>query len=136
MAKRFPNVTVSCWKTPEGAEVDWLTLYGDVAFSHAEKYSRTPLAALRAVEEWLDDFSGHLGLPELRGVVQFHTHVQSYAPWRSDLVLIEPGAMCQMQDYQLKSKIAGRPQRCGYVVMEFEDGRVDHDSIRLRWLKV
>ena len=135
LAKRYPNVTVQCWKTPEGHEVPWLAVYGDVAFSHAEKYSRVPLAALRAVEEWLDDFSGHLGLPEIKAVMQFHTHTMSLAPWRSDMLLVEPGAMCLMQDYQLGSKIGGRPQRCGYVSMEFEDGQLDASSVRLHWLK-
>jgi hypothetical protein len=135
LARRFPNVKVQCWKTPEGHEVPWLAIYGNVAFSHAEKYSRVPLAALRAVEEWLDDFSGHLGLPEIKAVMQFHTHTMSLAPWRSDMLLVEPGAMCLMQDYQLGSKIGGRPQRCGYVSMEFEDGLLDVSSVRLHWLK-
>ena len=134
LARRYPNIKVQCWKTPSGSEVDWLTVIGDVAFSHAERYSRVPGNALRAVEEWLDDFSGHLGLPEIRAVVQFHTHVMSLIPWRSGMLLVEPGAMCEMQDYQLRSKISGRPQRLGYVSMELEDGKLDVNSVRLHWL--
>lgn len=134
MAKRYPNVKVDCWTTPDGELVPWLMVIGDVAFSHAEKYSRVPGAAMRSVEEWLDDFSVALGLPEIRAVVQFHTHAMALLPWRSNKVLVEPGCMCLMHGYQLGSKIGGRPQRVGYASMEIEDGKVDFDSIRLRWL--
>ncbi len=134
LVKRFRNVEAVGWKTPKGDKVPWLSLVGDVAFSHAEKYSRVPGAALRSVEEWLDDFSGHLGLPPLRAVVQFHTHTAAVFPWRSNMLLIESGAMCEMQGYQLKSKIGGRPQRLGYVTMELIDGHLDVNSVRLNWL--
>ncbi len=134
LAKRYPNIEIACWETPNGERVPWLMVVGDVAFSHAEKYSITPGAATRKIEEWLDDFSGALGLPTIRAVVQFHTHAMSLLPWRSDKVLIEPGAMCRTQGYQLGSKIGGRPQRVGYVTFELEGGRIDFDSIRLRWL--
>jgi hypothetical protein len=134
MAKRYPNVKVDCWQTPSGEMVPWLMVIGDVAFSHAEKYSRVPGAALRSVEEWLDDFSGALGLPEIRAVVQFHTHAMALLPWRKDKVLIEPGCMCHMHGYQLGSRLGGRPQRVGYVTMELEDGKLDFDSIKMRWL--
>lgn len=134
MAKRYPNVKVDCWVTPKGDKVPWLMVIGDVAFSHAEKYSRVPGAAIRSVEEWLDDFSAALGLPEIRAVVQFHTHAMALLPWRSDKVLIEPGCLCEMHGYQLGSKIGGRPQRVGYVSMELDHGRIDFDSIKMRWL--
>jgi hypothetical protein len=134
LAKRYKNIKVDCWVTPSGKRVPWLMVIGDVAFSHAEKYSRVPGAALRSVEEWLNDFSGALGLPEIRAVVQFHTHAMALLPWRTDKVLIEPGCMCHMHGYQLGSRLGGRPQRIGYVAMELENGRVDFDSIKLRWL--
>lgn len=134
LMKRYPNVRISCWETPQGQKVPWLMVIGDVAFSHAEKYSVTPGFALRKVEEWLDDFGGTLGLPPIRAVVQFHTHAMSLLPWRSDKVLIEPGALCKTHGYQLGSKIGGRPQRVGYATFELEDGRIDFDSIKLRWL--
>lgn len=132
--KRFPNVELGSWKTPDGQDVNWLTVLGDVAFCHAEKYSRVPGATLRGVEEWLTDFRGALGLPPIRAVVQFHTHAQALLPWKSDAILIEPGAMCASQGYQMRSKIGGRPQRVGYTTFDLVDGRIDYDSIRMRWL--
>jgi hypothetical protein len=134
LVKRYPNIAIDCWVTPTGEKVPWLNVIGDVAFSHAEKYSRVPGSAMRSVEEWLDDFSVSLGLPEIRAVVQFHTHAMALLPWRSQSVLIEPGCMCLTQGYQLRSKIGGRPQRVGYVTFEMEHDRIDFDSIRLRWL--
>ena len=105
LMKRYPNVNIACWETPQGHKVPWLMVIGDVAFTHAEKYSITPGAATRKVEEWLSDFSGALGLPTIRAVVQFHTHALSLIPWRADKVLLEPGCMCETHGYQLKSKI-------------------------------
>lgn len=134
LMKRYPNVTIACWETPAGQRVPWLMVIGDVAFCHAEKYSIVPGATTRKVEEWLDDFSGALGLPPIKAVCQFHTHAMSLLPWRSDKVLIEPGAMCLTHGYQLGSRIGGRPQRVGYVTFEMEDNRIDVNSIRLRWM--
>jgi hypothetical protein len=130
LIKRFPNLEVADWTTPKGDVVPWLTVIGDVAFSHAEKYSRVPGSALRSVEDWLSDFRVSLGLPKIRVVVQFHTHQMAWVPWRSDQLLVEPGALCLTQGYQLGSRIGGRPQRLGYVNMEFVDGRVDMNSVR------
>ena len=134
LVKHYANIKIDCWETPQGQRVPWLMVVGDVAFTHAEKYSVTPGFATRKIEEWLDDFAGALGLPPIRAVVQFHTHAMSLLPWRTDKVLVEPGCMCETHGYQLGSKIGGRPQRVGYVTFEMEDGRVDFDSIRLRWL--
>lgn len=134
LVKRYKNIAINCWETPQQQKVPWLMVIGDVAFSHAEKYSVTPGFALRKVEEWLDDFNGALGLPPIRAVVQFHTHAMAMLPWRADKVLIEPGCLCLTHGYQLGSRIAGRPQRVGYVTFEMEDGRIDFDSIKLRWL--
>lgn len=134
LVKRYPNIEIANWQTPTGQDVSWLTVVGDVAFAHAEKYSRVPGSAMRSIEEWLDDFTGTLGLPKLRAIVQFHTHAQIYAPYKSDMLLIEAGCMCKTHTYQLGSRIAGRPQRLGYVVMELVDGKLDVNSVRLRWL--
>jgi hypothetical protein len=134
LIKHYPNIELANWRTPKLQDVSWLTLIGDVAFCHAEKYSRVPGSALRSIEEWLDDFTGTLGLPKLRAVVQFHTHAQAHLPYKSDMLLIEPGCMCHTHTYQLGSRIAGRPQRLGYVVMDLVDGHLDVNSVRLRWL--
>lgn len=134
LCKRFPNVEVCDWKTPDGEDVSWLMREGDVLVSHAEKYSKVPGAALRAVDEWIDDNKGHLGMDTFRAVVQFHTHAMAILPWRSDRLLVEPGCMCNIHGYQLGSRVAGRPQRLGYVVMELVDGKLDVNSVRLRWL--
>jgi hypothetical protein len=48
--------------------------------------------------------------------------------------MIEPGCMCAVQGYQLGSRLGGRPQRRGYVVMDFVDGKLDPSSVRPRWL--
>lgn len=134
LTKRFPNVEVANWQTPDGSAVNWLCVVGDVLFSHAEKYSRVPGAALRSVEEWLSDFSAKLGLPKIRLVVQFHTHAAAWIPWRADMLLVEPGCLCETHQYQLGSKIAGRPQRTGYLTFELVDGKVDLNSVRPRML--
>ncbi len=134
LLKRYPNVEIGDWTTPEGARVGWLTVIGDVVFSHAEKYSIVPGAVLRKVDEWITDYAGELGLPPIRGVVQFHTHSQGLFPFKADKVLLEPGAMCRTHGYQLGSRLGGRPQRTGYATFDIVEGRMDYESIRPKWI--
>lgn len=134
LVKHYPNVELAQCKTTEGIDVSWLTVVGDVAFCHAERYSRVPGSTLRSIEEWVDDHAGSLELPRLRAICQFHTHQQCAIPYKSDMLLIEPGAMCRQMAYQFGAKASGRPQRLGYVVMELVDGKLDRNSVRLRWL--
>jgi hypothetical protein len=135
LAKRYPNVEIAGWRTPSGQKVSWLTVLGDVAFTHAEKYSRVAGATLRSIEEWVDDFTGTLGLPKLRAIFQFHTHTASLFPYKSDMLLVEPGCMCQVHTYQLGARLGGRPQRLAYATLELVDGALDVNSVRLHWLK-
>lgn len=134
LIKRFPNVELSNWQTPDGQDVSWLTVIGDVAFCHAEKYSRVAGATLRGIEEWIDDFSMTLGLPKLRAIFQFHTHAAGIFPYKGDMLLVEPGCMCKVHHYQLGSKIGGRPQRLAYATMELVDDKLDVNSVRLHWM--
>jgi len=133
IVQRFPNVDVVAHETEHGALVPWLWTSGDAVFSHAEKYSRVPGSALRSVEEYLTDFSGVLALDPFRVIFQFHTHALAMLPWRADRMLVECGCMCSTQGYQLSARLAGRPQRVGWVTFEQTDGLTDVNSIRLHW---
>jgi hypothetical protein len=75
-----------------------------------------------------------LGLPKLRAVFQFHTHAAAVIPYKSDMLLVEPGAMCITHSYQLSARTSGRPQRLAYATMELVDGKLDVNSVRLHWL--
>ncbi len=63
-----------------------------------------------------------------------HTHTWAQLPWRGRQMLVECGALCQLQGYQLKPKIGGRPQINGYLTFEQTDGRTDLNSVRFHWL--
>lgn len=133
VAKRFPNVSLS------GHQLDrhyirWFTQIGDALFMHAESFSRVPGSALRRIEEWVSDMERTLRLQPWRVLVQAHTHQLSILPWSADKLLLECGCLCQTHGYQLSARIAGRPQRLGYVVLEQEQGRTDINSVRLVWL--
>lgn len=130
LTKRFPNVQVAHHTVPGGDSIDWFTTIGDVWLGHPEKYSRTPGAALRAVEEWLSDHEDDLGLQRYKLIVLGHTHTYSQFLWRAGQMLIECGCLCATQGYQLKPKIGGRPQRRGYVTFVQDDGVTDLNSVR------
>lgn len=134
LARRFPNVTVARHDVPGGETVDWFTTCGDAWLGHPEKYSKIPGAALRAVEDWLADHEVDLGLDRYRLILMGHTHTWSQFPWRNRALLVECGALCQVQGYMLKPKIGGRPQIRGYVTFEQTDGRTDLNSVRFHWL--
>lgn len=133
LVKRFANVEIGAW-VHGGREYPWFCLLGDVLVSHAQKSSRVPGASLRGVHEWLTDFEHILGLPKFRACIQFHTHTQTLFPYKADAMLIEAGAMCQVPEYSTSDRVAGRPQRTGYVTFDLVANQMDMDSIRLVWL--
>jgi UDP-2,3-diacylglucosamine pyrophosphatase LpxH len=133
MAQRYPNVRIAETKVGRFG-VSWLYQHGDVICTHAEKYSRVPGAALRGIDEWLTDFDQVLGLDPWRVLVQAHTHAGGVFPFKADRLLVECGCLCATHGYQLQAKIAGRPQRVGYVTLEQERGRTSLNSVRFVWL--
>lgn len=134
LVKRFPNVEIGTHHAPGGLEIDWITILGDVAFTHAESYSKVPGSVLRSLQERLDDNRQLWGLPPLRAICQFHTHSMALIPWRADMLLIEPGCLAQPMGYQLRAKGGGRAQRLGYVSLDLVDSKLDVNSVRLTWL--
>jgi hypothetical protein len=125
---RFATTTVGRY------HLGWFAQEGDLIVAHAEKFSRVPGAALRAIEEWFSDRHDTLGLAPWRVLVQAHTHQMGVFPWHADKLLVEGGCMCHTHGYQLDPKIAGRPQRIGFVTLTQRHGVTDVDSIKLHWL--
>lgn len=131
LAKRYPNVQVARHVVPGGDSIDWFTTCGDAWLGHPEKYSRTPGAALRFVEDWLADHEHDLGLDRFRLVIMGHTHQHNVVVWRGRQLLVEAGCLCQPQGYMLKPKIGGRPQVRGYLTFEQDaSGKTDLNSVR------
>lgn len=132
IAKQFPNVRLAEHKV--GAHtIGWAALEGDLLVCHAEKFSITPGAALRKIDEWMRDFEQHTSLSGWRVLIQAHTHQLGMFPWGADRMLVEGGCLCKQHGYQLTARIGGRPQRRGYVTLNQTNGRTDINSIRLRW---
>jgi predicted phosphodiesterase len=133
IAKRYPNVRFA--DTQVGRfHVGWYWQLGDLITAHAEKYSRVPGSALRGIDEWFTDQHDVLGLKPWKVLIQAHTHMMALFPWKADKLLVEGGAMCHVHGYQLQARIAGRPQRNGYVTLEQKNGVTDINSLRLVWL--
>lgn len=132
LASRYPNIRIA--SHPVGRHhVGWFYQHGDLICAHAEKFSRVPGTALRTIHEWLSERTHALGLMPWRVLVQAHTHQLGLLPWMADSLLVEGGCMCQTHGYQLDAKIAGRPQRRGYVTLTQVDGQTDPNSVRLYW---
>lgn len=132
IAKRYPNIELAA-HTVGRHTVSWFAQVGDLICSHAEKFSRVPGSTLRGVHEWFVDRHDTLGLEPWRVLVQAHTHQLGVFPWLSDQLLIEGGCMCQTHGYQLDAKVAGRPQRRGYVTLEQRHGVTDVNTVRTFW---
>ncbi len=133
MAKHFPNIEIAK-VTASRFAVPWMAQIGDLVVTHAEKFSITPGAALRKIDEWLTDMDAVLDLMPWRVLVQAHTHQLGVIPWKADKLLIEGGCMCAQHGYQLAAKIGGRPQRRGWITLEQVNGRTDFNSLRMTWL--
>ena len=133
LAKRYPNVRFA----PQQAgnhKLGWITQMGDLIVTHAEKFSITPGAAVRKIEESLSDFEHVYGLQPWRVLIQAHTHAYSLIPWHADKLLGESGCCCQTHGYQLTARMGGRPQRQGYVTLTQHDGKTDVNSVKFHWL--
>jgi hypothetical protein len=133
LCRRFANIERVAPSTDNGHRLRWMTQIGDALFCHAEKYSKVPGSAMRAVDEWMTDFEETIGLEGYRVIVQAHTHQLSWFPWKANRLLIECGCLCRQHGYQFTARIGGRPQRRGWVVLEQVDGITDINSIRMVW---
>jgi predicted phosphodiesterase len=133
IAKRYPNVRFADTKVGR-FDLGWFWQHGDLITAHAEKYSRVPGSALRGIDEWFTDQQEVLGLKPWRVLIQAHTHAAAVLPYKSDRMLVEGGCMCHVHGYQLGARIAGRPQRVGYVTLEQVEGRTAINSVRFVWL--
>jgi len=129
IAKRFPNVEVVSHATKSGHLVWWFTTIGDAILLHAEKYSKVPGSVLRSIDDWIDDNRLHMQIPDVKLVLQGHTHQMAMIPWRADRLLVEVGCLCQTQGYMTGPRIGGRPQKRGYVWFEQRDGVTDLNSV-------
>jgi len=132
IAKQRANVEIAKRKVDDQT-VRWLTQVGDLIVTHAERFSRVPGSTLRTVDEYLSDFQDTYHLQPWRVVAQAHTHQLGWIPWKSDRLLIETGCLCVTHGYQLQPKIAGRPQRRGWVTLEQVNGVTDVASVRPVW---
>lgn len=133
LCRRFPNIERVMPSTDNGHRLRWMTQIGDAIFMHAEKFSKVPGSALRAVDEWVTDFEDVIGLDDYRVLVQAHTHQLGWFPWKADRLLIECGCLCRSHGYQFTARIGGRPQRRGWVVLEQVDGKTDINRSRMIW---
>lgn len=138
LARRYPNIRVSHHAVPRSGEsVDWFTSIGDAWLGHPERFSKTPGAALRAVEDWIADNEVALGLGRYRLICLGHTHAYSQFLWRSGQMLIEVGCLAQTAGYMVSPKIGGRPQRRGYVTFfQNAQGVTDLNSVRFHCFDV
>ena len=125
---RFAPITVG------RHEIAWCAQEGDILCTHAEKYSKVPGAALRVIDEWFSDLSETLGLAPWRVLIQAHTHMGCWFPWRSDRLLVESFCMSNVHGYQLDAKIGGRGQRLGFVTLTQRDGVTNLRSVQPQWL--
>jgi predicted phosphodiesterase len=136
MAKRYPNVEIAKHQIPNGHAVDWCVEVGDAWLGHPEKFSVTPGAVLRKVEEWISDNEMAMGFNRYRLIVVGHTHQFAMIPWRSQQMLVECGAMCKTAGYMTSPRIGGRPQRRGYLTFNQVSGRTDLNSVKFTWFDV
>lgn len=132
LCRRFPNIEMVS-PYADRHPLKWMTQIGDALFLHAEKFSKVPGSALRAIDEWVTDFEDTIGLEDWRVLVQAHTHQLSWLPWKANRLLIECGCLSRSHGYQFAAKIGGRPQRNGWVVLEQVDGKTDINRSRIVW---
>lgn len=135
-ASRYPNIELAKHRVDDKHSVGWFAQVNDLIVTHAEKFSITPGAAVRKINEWFTDQADTLHLKPWRVLAQAHTHQLGMFPFEANKLLLETGCLCATHGYQLAAKIGGRPQRRGYISLMQNDGVTDINSIRMRWFDV
>jgi hypothetical protein len=93
----------------------WLTLVGDVAFTHAETHSKLKMRPAENVAHWLRKWQRHLPTwPRI--VCQEHNHTGGKV-YDDDLGawLIQTPCLSENVNYQVESRIAYGPNQIGYT---------------------
>jgi predicted phosphodiesterase len=119
----------------ETKTIGWLHQYGNVVFTHAERFSKVSGQAAEAVANHLALYRKVFKLDPFRVVIQAHTHQLAWRPWGSDGLVVESGCLAHTPGYALDPACKGVPQRNGYVTFEMVNGRVDIGSVRPHWLE-
>lgn len=117
LTRAFPNVFY---------HPDWYYQIGDTVFTHAERsssYEGRP-AVLTAEFFLVKGWAKRMNMPEIRVVVQAHTH-QVSSVYREDLKMMECGTLAKTMEYTLDSSAIMRPPLNGCVRIVQEDGKSD-----------
>lgn len=110
---------------------DWYFQIGDAVMAHAERSSTVEgrpavmLAEFFLVKGW----AKRLSMPDIRVVVQAHTH-QVSAVYREGLKMLECGCMAEVMEYTLDSSAVMRPPMNGCVSIVQYDGISDFNQTR------
>jgi len=131
----FPNLKIA--STPvKGLNFDydvaWFGIDGDLAYGHFEKASKIVgkpvIDAYESMFKWRKAFD--FNIDQIRVFAQSHTHkfFQSFYGL-NDVMLLETGCLCAIQDYAVQPAMKYQPLNQGYLTFTQEDGVTDWDSM-------
>lgn len=126
----LPNVKRSsentAFRTKFHKEFGWVHILGeDCIMAHGE-LSGQDLAPVRKLQKFANAWKRHLGMTEIRAVLQAHTH-QSGTFHDDDCVLINTGCLVDLDGlvYSMSARAAGGPPKNGYAIVTQENGRTN-----------
>lgn len=126
----LPNVRrsseLTALRTKYHKEFGWLHILGeDCVMAHGE-VSGMDFAAVRKVQKFANNWKRHLGIKEVRCVVEAHTH-QTGQYHDDDCLLMYSGCLVDLEGitYSMSAKACGGPPRNGYCVIVQENGRTN-----------
>lgn len=128
----YPNVEYLSRKVDRFA-VDWHAQIGDVIVSHAEKFSKVPGSALRAVRDGFYEFADQYAIAQgtWKVLLQAHTHQLAHLYIGGGMQLVEIGCACRLHGYQVSARMNGASQKQGWATLEQRDGQTVPESVRL-----
>jgi len=133
IAKRYDNVKMTGTKVdlPNIGELFHFCLVGkDCVVGHWESYSKVNLRASENCFLWYHQWQSTLKLPDIRLLLQGHTHqLGSRAVW-GDKMYGETGCLCQVQEYTIDGRVGYTPPQRGYWAIIQNDGITDFKQTR------
>lgn len=97
----------------------------DCVAGHWETYSKVNLRSAENCFNWYQQWRSTLGLPEIKILLQSHTHqLGSRMVW-GDKMYGETGTLALVQDYTIDGRVGYTPPQTGYWIIIQRDGITD-----------
>jgi len=128
LASKYKNINIVKTQVapPNLGELYHFYILGkDCVVGHWETYSKVNLRAAENAFLWYHQWQSTLGLPEIKLLLQAHTHALGMRDVWGNKRYGETGCICQVQEYTVDGRTGYTPLQSGYWIVIQKNGETD-----------